>query len=170
MWIGIQGINRLRTHDKKRVFILVLAAFVVLTLIGWFVFERLAIHNDRLRFEDASNVKTEVTNRLVTYLGNNVMSTREQDECFNAAQSPYDNGKLWCQVATVIRLKGDVDFSTLGKQFLAMARQEGKAASMSGSGVTQRFWLMSQSMSCQLSNASYYSYTSLRRIGRALLG
>jgi len=75
-----------------------------------------------LRFEDASDVKTAVVNRLVAYLGNNVVSTREQDECFNTEQGPYDNGKLWCQVATVIRLKEDVDYASVGAYYLTIGK------------------------------------------------
>jgi len=134
--------------SRKNLVWLVGAAIVVLAIIGWFVFEQLAIHNDRLRFEDASDVKTAVVNRLVAYLGNNVVSTREQDECFNAEQRPYSNGRLWCQVATMIRLKEDVDYNLLGMQLSTVAQQEGEVANSSGTGSTERFWLTLKSMDC----------------------
>jgi len=136
------------TSSRKTLIWLAVAAVLVLASIGWFVFEQLAIHNDRLRFEDASNVKTAVVNRLATYLGNNVVSTREQDECFNTEQGPYDNGRLWCQVATVIRLKADVDYNLLGMQLSTVAQQDGEVANSSGAGSTERFWLTLKSMDC----------------------
>lgn len=113
------------TPNRKTLVWLVAAAIVLLALIGWFVFEQLAIHNDRLRFEDAANVKTDVTNHLVTYLSDNVISTREQDECFNTEQGPYDNGRLWCQVATVIQLKRDVDYASAAQQYVKFGQASG---------------------------------------------
>jgi hypothetical protein len=113
------------TPSRKTLIWLVAATVIVLAIAGWFVFEQLAVHNDRLRFEDAASVKTEVTSRLVTYLGSNVISTREQYECFNAEQGPYDNGKLWCQVATVIRLKRDVDYASVAQQYVKFGQASG---------------------------------------------
>jgi len=147
--------------SRKNLVWLVGVAIVVLAIIGWFVFEQLAIHNDRLRFEDASNVKTAVVNRLATYLGNNVVSTREQDECFNAEQRPYSNGRLWCQVATVIRLKQDVDYASVAQEYIKFGQASGWLT-----GTNEPFtgsWVMKgqNGVKCQLE----YQYSDGKQTG-----
>lgn len=65
----------------------------------------------------------------MSYLDKNARSAKEQDECFNTEQGPYNHGRLWCQVATVIGLNKPIDYKNVGEKFLMIANKYGKAFS-----------------------------------------
>lgn len=125
---------------------------------------QIGVNNDRKRFEEASKAKSAIVERLVNYLGDNVESTREQDECFNTEQGPWDNGRLWCQVATVVSLKGDVDYSSVAQQYVefghAFGWSDGSNKPFDGSWIEG-----SPVIKCQL----VYQNSSGKTIGLATL-
>ena len=93
-----------RQPSKKVEAWIVTLGIVCLGLLIWFIVNAMQTAQDRARFVEVSKEKSQIASRLADSLGDNVVSTREQDECFNTEQGPWDNGYLWCQVATVIAL------------------------------------------------------------------
>lgn len=135
-----------------------------LGLLIWVIVNAVLVAQDRARFAEVSQEKSLIASRLADSLGNNVISTREQDECFNAEQGPWDNGNLWCQVATVLSLQHEIDFQETGKTYLAI----GDAVSLKGdsaSGMFPEYWIeIGRSMKCQLE----YKYADDRQEGGAM--
>lgn len=123
---------------------IVTLGLVCLGLLIWFSVNAVQIAQDRTRFEEVSKQKSLVASQLAKTLGSNVVSTREHDECFNAEQGPWDNGRLWCQVATVIVLKQDAEFNKVGEAYVAIAQAVGVNPHKSGSGLMARFWYVSK--------------------------
>lgn len=65
-------------------------------------------------------------------LGDNVISKREKDECFDTGQGPYDNGYLWCQASTIFTLANDIDPEGVGSEFLSSASALGSGRKATG--------------------------------------
>lgn len=130
---------------------IVTLGLVCIGLLVWFFVSAVRIAQDRTRFEEVSKQKSLIASQLAKTLGGNVVSIREQDECFNAEQGPWDHGNLWCQVATVIDLKQDAELSRVGEEFVVIAQTAGANSHSSGSGLAARFWYVGkEGVTCNL--------------------
>src|SRR5690242_6142547 len=120
--------KRLRIQ-KKYMILGALTALLAIGLIWWMVAIQIARDRDYAKFQDTKQQKSLIVAKLQDYLGNNVVDTREQDECFNAEQGPYDHGNLWCQVATIINLQRDIRYSKIGDVYIRIGRSLGLSTS-----------------------------------------
>lgn len=110
--------------------------------------------------------------KLTEYLGDTVQQTSERNECFNTEQGPFDNGKLWCQVATVMFLKEDTDYKAAGTLFIASEHDniESHGANEAPSSILERYTLLLKNgVTCNLvmqtsENKRFGSTTSVRFI------
>lgn len=122
---------------------------LILLVVG---LRQLGKYNDRARYNKAEKEESTIAEQLSKSLEAKVDSKEQRNVCFNTEQGPYDNGKLWCQIATVIKLHADVDFKEVGEQFLAIARsRQHNATSSQNSGVPRYWFDMNEKMSCGLS-------------------
>lgn len=110
-----------RSDWRKKLLLGLGITLVVLVGLGIFV-NQVAINNDHARFVATEQQKDIIASRLVASLGDNVVSTRKQNECFNAEQGPFDHGKLWCQVGTVVLLKKDLEYENIGEKYIAIGK------------------------------------------------
>lgn len=141
---------------KKLIFVLVGVCLATAAALFWVVSNEIAINQDRARFVNAEHEKTLIVEKLLGSLNGNALSTRDQNECFNTEQGPYDNGRLWCQVATVIKLNSSISFSNIGERYkVAAADLPGTPFYSSGAGLTERFWIVvPRGIPCNLSEIS----------------
>lgn len=118
------------------------------------ILQQVSKQSDARRFAAAQKTKDAVVAELVDYLGDNVVSTRKQNECFNTEQGPYDNGYLWCQTASIVLLRSNVDFMDLSTKFIAVARADGFTAenSDSDSPIARSWFEFDEGLSCNLSS------------------
>jgi hypothetical protein len=139
------------TNTTRRNILLGVGLLLSLILIA-FAGVQIRTSNDAQRFEEADKVKASVAAQLSTYLGDNVVSTTEKKECFNTEQGPFDDGRLWCQTAIVVKLKEVTDVNQLAQQFAKMARSIGYDASLEGSNENVRAWFNAEGgIPCSLS-------------------
>lgn len=117
--------SKQKKPKSKKLMILALVGLclVAIAIIAMVMGQR----NDRARFASAVDDKDALVAGLVQYLGNKVVASREQNECFNTEQGPFDKGRLWCQTATIIRLSADVDYQELGNEYLKIGQDIGEA-------------------------------------------
>src|SRR5687767_8467584 len=85
------------------------AVVLAVLLVALLIFRGVSHYNDRIWFSSVEKKQSLVSSRLIEYLGTNVSSSKKENICFRTEQGPYDNGRLWCQVTTIIGLKLDVD-------------------------------------------------------------
>jgi hypothetical protein len=141
---------KLKRQLRRHKVAVTLFCSLVLVIIAIFAVNQILIAKDRARFTDAEKTKAIIANHLASYLGDNVLLRREQNECFHAEQGPYDNGKLWCQAATVLTLATSKDFNAMGNEVLSQASGSGLVTG-SSSGKFPSYWFKTaKSISCQL--------------------
>ena len=134
--------------SKKRCMIIGLC--LVLLLATWFIYAQAVRAKDRQRFKEAETVRNQIVEQLAEHLGDNVKEISDHDECFNTEQGPYDNGRLWCQVATSITVEQDVSYKVAGEAFLDAGEDLG-LHTKSLSGDFPRFWAeLEGGVTCQL--------------------
>ena len=78
-------------------------------------------------------------------------SVSEKNECFNTEQGPYDNGKLWCQTASVALLNKDYSYEDIGKIFSETTAVRGLKTSMSENYGVKRYSVTASDITCRLS-------------------
>ena len=136
--------------SRRQLIWLIIVFLLIVGATGWLAINQIMIASDRTRFESVSKDKSLIASRLVATLGDNVISTREQDECFNAEQGPWDSGNLWCQVATVINLRADIDYASVGRGYSDLGNALG-LRSGSTQGLFPEYWIETkEGMKCEL--------------------
>ncbi len=118
--------------NNKR--ILIILGVIIILLAAWFIFNAYNRTQDKARFQQAEEVKAQVASELVAYLGDNVTSVSEKNECFNTEQGPFDNGRLWCQASTIIQLNDNIEFISVGSVFLKSDHDLIKESQYGGEG------------------------------------
>ena len=126
--------------SKKKILVLVGLGLIVALATAFTVTKSISQHNDRLRFAEADKEQSLMVDKLSEYLGDRVMLEDKRNVCFNTEQGPYDNGRLWCQASTIVRLKADVDFVELGNKFVELSGVMGLRSSSSISYGVPTFW------------------------------
>lgn len=140
--------NGTKNKQKSVIFtVLGLLLFGALTLV---VLQKISIKNDLARFQAVEKQKNQIVKQLTDYLGNNVVSTWESNECFNTEQGPYDNGYLWCQTATIIKLSSSVDYKVLGQEYSKIGSTEGYKVTSTGDPFPSYSLMTKQKISCEL--------------------
>lgn len=136
-----------KTNLIKAVGLLLLVITVLL-----FVWQALKLL-DRQQFAEANKQQASVGRGLAERLGGEATSVLERNICFNTGQGPYDNGKLWCQVSTVIRLNSDAKIQDAGKLLIEEARSRQLVAKSSNNYGVESYWFeLGGGMSCRLSS------------------
>lgn len=140
--------KRSKKDKKKQIFLLGLCALFLL-MVAVVVISKINERNDRLRFAHAETAKSKIANTLADRLGDNIASVRDRNECFYTEQGPFDRGRLWCQVGTVIELNQEVEYSSIGQEYLQIGRDFGEGRAEGGIFPDYRVDLPEE-MSCHL--------------------
>jgi len=137
---------------KVRFMLLAIGLGFLLIVIGGFSVRRYYVQKaDRKKFQSIEQKKTDVVGVLTASLGDKVTTTEDASLCFNTEQGPYDNGKLWCQAASKMRLNEDISFEELGSKFITAANEKGLETG-SEKGRLPRFWFdVDNGRYCELS-------------------
>ena len=143
-----------RHYSKRRTTIVALLAAIVAIALFFTIQHMIQARQDAHRFTTLNKQQSAVTDRLIEEVGDKFESSREANICFNTEQGPWDNGHLWCQTATIVQLKGDVDFKKLGEQFVSIARDGGLVAHAVVSYGVPSFWFDAEGVPCD------YGYVS----------
>lgn len=131
--------------------LIALAVLLVLTVALW----KVAQFRDRSWFLGIGAKQALISDGLVEVLGGNVASVEKRNICFNTEQGPYDNGKLWCQIATVIKLRTDIDQEAMGEKFVELAEAAKFAATSSRSYGVPGYWFkVDKDVLCKFSAVS----------------
>jgi hypothetical protein len=109
-------------QSKRKKTTLAIFGILIVFLAGGLLYKKHLENQDLNRFTDAKFTQREISSNVIASTTGNVASLSNSDECFKAGQGPYDTGKLWCQTATIVKLKQDVNFSELGKTIIKSAR------------------------------------------------
>lgn len=139
------------THikSKKSMLMYVILGLLGMGIITFYVIDQLDLARDRHRFEEAKQQKASLVSRISSQLGTNVISVYDNDQCFNSEQGPYNNGRLWCQSASIIRLSGNIDFAAIGATYLSLGKAMGLPVGMNSP--FPGYWLEPiQGLRCQL--------------------
>lgn len=145
--------SKTRTKGKelaKRKKILIFSGgFLALVVVfaGW---QYITIRQDDKRFAAVEQKKHRLAEGLKSELGGVVLASRDKNECFNTEQGPYDNGRLWCQTATIITLKQAVDYQTVARSYIELGRPFGTANALENTLFPKYYINMSEGLTCQL--------------------
>lgn len=86
----------INAKDKK---ILYIGAIIFTIALALFGINKVLVYQDGRRFAEADQKQQMVFDELVQAVGTPIQVT-DKNACYNSEQGPYDNGVLWCQVAS----------------------------------------------------------------------
>lgn len=144
-----KNLQKMFIENKRVAIITSLLVIIIIIFVAW---TANAAWQDSKRFARVEKDGTVVTDKLVARLGNKVVDVQKKKVCFNTEQGPYDNGRLWCQVATVVKLNADVSYDEVGNWFIASVQTGKQTPGSSKNYGVQRYWYDSgEGMTCKLS-------------------
>ena len=134
---------------NKRILSLGLLILIIAIFFSWTVISR---KRDSARFNSVEVAKQAVVDRMVTQLGPAVRGHSTRNECFNTEQGPYDDGRLWCQTASIVQLHEDIPYDKIGAILQSSAQAEGlKVNTFDARELGKRYVLeMNHGMNCAL--------------------
>lgn len=134
--------------DKKALKVVAIVLTLLAVGLGFWWGNR---YVDGRRFADISVKKDLIVGGLIDHLDNVVVSSEPRNTCFNSGQGPYDNGKLWCRVVTVIKLDRDIDQREIGNEFIRLANSKGFEARQSNDSEISKYeFVLSNGVGCML--------------------
>lgn len=111
-------------------------AVATLTILGFVLLRTIEVRQDANKFAEADRVKQAVFEDLVEKMGETPTHIVEKDVCYNTEQGPYDNGRLWCQVASIAYYSNRLEASGLEESFEGALSQNGLSGTIAPSGKT----------------------------------
>lgn len=109
------------------------AAIVILVLA---LFNYIQTRRDAHRFVEADRVKQAVFDDVIKELGAIPTHTEEKDVCYNSEHGPWDNGRLWCQVASIAYYSEQIEESAMEGSYKNALRQNGLSGAIAQPGKT----------------------------------
>lgn len=97
---------------------------IVALSLAWLVQVKISQHYDGQRFAEADKKRQTVFMQLVQRLG---APTKIDDSnvCYNSEQGPFDNGRLWCQIASAAYFRSTLPKTTINEYFREIVEANG---------------------------------------------
>lgn len=89
-----------RRLNKKISGLLTGITMAAILILGFLLLRTIEIRQDANRFAEADRIKQAVFDDLIKAIGITPIQIEEKNVCYNSEQGPYDDGRLWCQVAS----------------------------------------------------------------------
>src|SRR5690606_17724677 len=114
-----------RRLNKKIGGLLTGITMAAILILGFLLLRTIEIRQDANKFADADRVKQVVFDDLVEKMDKTPTHIVEKDVCYNTEQGPYDNGRLWCQVASAAYFVDKIPKNEIRNNFRDIVRSKG---------------------------------------------